>query len=240
LKAVQLPPLTCGRILRRYKRFLADVVLDDGTEVVAHCPNTGTMATCWAPGAPVELTRSDNPKRTLAWTLERVDMGRGWVGVHTGRVNGIIAEGIAAGAIPALAGYDELRREATVGGHAHPRARLDLLLSGGQSPTAWVEVKNATLLQGDAVRFPDAVTTRGLKHLEVLRRLVAEGQRGIILYAVNRPEGRCFGLAVDIDPDYARCLREVAAVGVEVIAVRLRHGPQSVEVGEAVPIMLDG
>ena len=102
---MELPPLTNGRILKRYKRFLADIELPDGSQVTAHCPNTGSMLGCWAPDAPVQISHSDNPKRKLAWTLERVDMGNGWIGVHTGRTNGVVEEAIRAGAVPLLGGY---------------------------------------------------------------------------------------------------------------------------------------
>ncbi|MES9956115.1 MAG: sugar fermentation stimulation protein SfsA, partial [Sedimenticola sp.] len=106
-----LPPLTRGRIIKRYKRFLADVVLDDGSQVTAHCPNTGSMRGCWEPDAPVQLSHSDNPKRKLAWTLERVDMGKGWVGVNTARTNAVVAEAVIEGKVPSLAGYEQLKRE---------------------------------------------------------------------------------------------------------------------------------
>lgn len=221
---MQLPPLCRGRIHRRYKRFLADVILDDGRAVTAHCPNTGTMATCWAPGAVVELSHCDNPKRKLAWTLERVDMGAGWVGVHTGRTNAVIAEGITRGRIASLADYPNLRREVAYTPPGHPGTRLDLVLSGSDAaPDAYIEIKNATLLVDNQVQFPDAVTTRGRKHLEVLAAAVASGARGIIVFAVNRPEGESFAPAAAIDPDYAATLRAVVADGVEVLAIRIHH-----------------
>jgi len=223
---VQLPPLTPGRILRRYKRFLADVILDDGRQVTAHCPNTGSMRTCWEPGAPVELSHSSDPRRKLAWTLERVDMGQGWIGVHTGRTNPVIAEAVEQGRIADLAGYRRLRREVAfqVSGLA---GRLDLALADGPGPDALVEIKNVTLLDGRCLRFPDAVTERGRKHLELLAAACRQGLRGVILFALNRPEGAGFAPAADVDPDYARCLRQVVDAGVEVLAVRIAHGPQA-------------
>ncbi len=235
---MQLPPLTSGRILKRYKRFLADVELADGAQVTAHCPNTGTMQSCWEPGAPVQLSFSDNPKRKLAWTLERVDMGSGWVGVNTHRTNGIIAEGIEEEAIPALAGYGELRREVKFELEGHPSARFDLLLSDGKGADAYVEVKNATLLDGACIRFPDAVSVRGRKHLDLLLEAVRLGYRGVVLFAVNRPEGSCFAPAEAIDSGYAGRLREVAAAGVEALAIRIYHTDEGMSVGEAVKIEL--
>jgi sugar fermentation stimulation protein A len=237
---MQLPPLTPGRILKRYKRFLADVELSDGRVVTAHCPNTGSMHGCWAPGAAVELSCSDNPRRKLAWTLERVDMGGGWIGVHTGRVNPLVAEAIGAGRIPSLAGYAELRREVGFAPAGHPASRIDLMLADPARPSAWIEVKNATLLSGDSVRFPDAVTERGRKHLNSLKQAVREGRRGVILFAVNRPEGHWFGPDEERDPAYARRLREVAAAGVEVLAVRVVHRAHSIEIGAAVEVRLGG
>ena len=237
---MQLPPLTSGRIIKRYKRFLADVELEDGTLVTAHCPNTGTMKSCWEPGAPVQLSFSDNPKRKLAWTLERVDMGSGWLGVNTHRVNGIIAEGIEHGLIPQLAGYGTLRREVKFELEGHPSARFDLLLSEGKEADAYVEVKNVTLLDGECIRLPDAVSARGRKHLDLLLEAVRLGYRGVVLFAINRPEGSCFAPAEAIDPGYAERLREVVAAGVEALAIRIRHTDEGMSVGEALRMDLSG
>jgi len=234
---MQLPPLTNGWILRRYQRFFADVELEDGSRVVAHVPNTGRMTGCWAPGAPVQLSHSDNPRRKLAWTLERVDMGAGWIGVNTHRVNAVVEEGLREGRVPALAGYRRLQREVTPG--AIPgTSRLDLLLEEGPGEPAWVEVKNTTLLVGDALCFPDAVTARGQKHLAELARLREAGYRAVILYALNRPEGSRFRPADEIDPDYGRILREVVRQGVEVVALRLRHTADAIEADGLVPVSL--
>lgn len=234
---MQLPPLTDGHIVRRYKRFLADVVLADGREVVAHCPNTGAMTGCWAPGAPVQLSHSDDPRRKLAWTLERVDMGAGWVGVNTHRVNPAVDEAVDAGAVPALSGYGRLRREVKVeaGGHA---ARLDLVLEQGERPDAYVEIKCVTLPDGDRLRFPDAVTERGKRHLDVLAALAAQGHRAVMVYALNRPEGMAFSPADAIDPAYGARLREVTVAGVEVLALRISHEGQEMRVTGEVPVLL--
>ena len=235
-----LPTLTNGHILRRYKRFLADVELIDGSLVTAHVPNTGTMATCWFPGAPVQLSYSDNPRRKLSWTLERVDMGAGWVGVHTGRTNQVVAEGIAEGRIPSLAGYRNLRREVRFAPAGYPKGRLDIGLFEGPAADILVEIKNVTLLDGDCLRFPDAVTERGRKHLDLLSAAVSCGYRGVILFALNRPEGARFAPARTIDPAYAGRLIEVVAAGVEVLAVRISHRDTGMEVAEALPVDLTG
>jgi sugar fermentation stimulation protein A len=236
---MQLPELHRGTIIKRYKRFLADVELEDGTLVTAHCPNTGSMTSCWRAGAPVELSHSDNPKRKLAWTLERVDMGGGWIGVHTGRPNHVIAEGIQLGRIPSLTGYASLRQEVPYTPEGHAKSRIDILLSDGPRPDALVEVKNTTLLVDGVVRFPDAVSERGRKHLEALLTAVKSGMRGVILFAVNRPEGTHFAPAGDIDPRYAYTLREVVAQGVEAVAARIRHSGNRMEVTGTLEVVLD-
>ncbi len=232
---MELPPLTDGRILDRYKRFFADVDVPKLGVVTAHCPNTGSMKTCWRPNAPAQISKSDNPKRKLKWTLERVDMGSGWIGVNTARVNAVIADGVRAGTIDALAGYRTLKREPACDVANFPKSRFDFRLCDGVKPSAWVEVKNVTLLQDGMVRFPDAVTTRGRKHLELLSSLAQAGERAVLIFAINRPEGKAFEPAADIDPAYARSLQSALASGVEVLLVRLRHGLNSIDVADATP-----
>lgn len=212
--------------------------LPDGQIVVAHCPNTGTMATCWAPGARVQLSHSANPARKLPWTLERVDMGGGWIGVNTARPNQVIAEAIAAGHIAPLVGYGHLRRELPYAPPGLPRGRIDIGLSAGTRPDALVEVKNVTLLDQGALRFPDAVSERGRRHLDLLLAAVRSGLRGVILFAANRAEGERVGPAWSVDPAYARRLLEVVAAGVEALAVRLVHAADGIETGELLPVDL--
>lgn len=224
-----LPPLVHGRILRRYKRFLADVELNGGEVVTAHVPNTGTMESCWAPGVPVELSVSDNTRRKLPYTLERVDMGTGWIGVNTVRVNAVVAEGIAAGRIAPLNGYTEIRREPVFQNDLAPRSRFDLRLSGDGRPVCVVEIKNATLYRDGVVQFPDAVTVRGRKHLDLLARALESGYRACLVFAINRSESGSFRPAAEIDPAYADRLTEVARIGVEVILVRIVHRPQAID-----------
>lgn len=165
-------------------------------------------------------------------------MGGGWIGVHTARPNQVIAEGIAAGRIRTLAGYAHLRRELPYAPAGLPRGRIDIELSQGQRPDALVEVKNVTLLDGTCLRFPDAVSERGRKHLDLLLAAVRAGLRGLILFAVNRPEGDRVGPAWGIDPRYGRRLLEVIELGVEPLAVRLVHGPHTIETGEPLPLDL--
>lgn len=196
------------------------------------------MSGCWEPGAQVQLSFNDNPRRKLAWTLERVDMGSGWVGVHTGRTNAVIAEGIEAGWIPGLCGYAELRREVDFAPPGLPRGRLDMALSGGPGADALVEVKNVTLLDGDCLCFPDAVSERARKHLNLLLAAVERGHRGIVLFALNRPEGERFAPAWAIDPGYGKRLVEVVDRGVEVLAVRIRHSDIGLVAAENLPVDL--
>lgn len=236
-----LPPLTNGKIIRRYKRFFTDVELEDGRQVIAHCPNTGAMTTCWAPGAAVQVSFSDNPKRKLPWTLERVDMGRGWIGVNTGRANGIIAAAIKARKIPQLDGYQQIQGEPSFEISSYPKSRFDLLLTQGErAADAYVEIKNTTLLTGNKIMFPDAVTERGRKHLELLGEAVKMGFRGVILYALNRPEGSYFEPAWDIDPEYGCTLQRVVENGVEILVVRLKHLAQGVVVTGSALVGLTG
>jgi sugar fermentation stimulation protein A len=196
------------------------------------------MLGCLAPGAPVHLSYSNDPRRKLPWTLERIDMGAGWVGVHTGRANPVVAEAIAAGRIPALAGYGRIRREVAFAADARLSGRLDIALENGPGPDALVEVKNVTLLHDGWLLFPDAVTRRGRKHLDLLQAAVQQGRRGIILFAVNRPEGERFAPAWPIDPLYAARLAAVAQAGVEVLAIRIRHTESGLEASGNVPIDL--
>lgn len=212
--------------------------LGDGRVVTAHVPNTGTMATCWEPGAAVQMTASTNPARKLAWTLERIATDGGWIGVNTARPNQVAAEGVAAGRIAPLAGYAEVRREVPFRVDGLAPGRLDLGLSGGAAPDALVEVKNVTLLDGERLCFPDAVSVRGRKHLDLLMAAVASGRRGVMLFALNRPEGSRMAPARHIDSAYAERLAAAAAAGVEVLAVRLRHLPGAIETGELLPVEL--
>jgi len=229
---MQLPELINGRIINRYKRFLADVVLESGETITVHCPNTGSMRSCWQVDAPVQLSVSDDPKRKYPHTLERVDMGAGWVGVNTMRVNPVVCEGIRAGAVESLKGYASLKTEPRFDAEGHPGSRFDaMLLDDDESPQAYVEIKNTTLFEEGVIRFPDAVTERGRKHLKLLEVAVERGYRAAIVFAVNRPEGEWFEAAAQIDPEYADTLEDVCENGVEAVVVRLVHDEQSIRVG---------
>jgi sugar fermentation stimulation protein A len=232
---MRLPhPLYPGRLLRRYQRFLADVLLDSGETVTTHCPNSGSMKGCAVPGSRVFLSRSSNPKRKLAYTWELVEADGVWAGINTGLPNKIVHEAIAGGEIPELAGYDTIRPEVPYG----TGSRIDLLLTGSRPP-CYVEVKNVTLVEGGAARFPDAVTTRGQKHLRELMEVVRQGERGVIFFLVQRPDALSVAPADDIDPEYGRLLRLATAHGVEALAYRAEVTPHQVHLSCRLPIMLD-
>jgi sugar fermentation stimulation protein A len=223
-----------GRLLRRYKRFFADVALPDGRELTVHCPNPGSMLGCAEPGSAVRCSASDNPKRKLRHTLEMIRIGRTWVGLHTGLANAFVERVLAAGAIPELAGYPEIRREVKVDGGA----RLDFRLAGGRRKPAFVEVKSVTLAEGRVARFPDSVSERGRKHCATLARLRSEGHRAVQLYVVQRGDCRHVEPADDIDPRYGEALRDAARAGVEVLAVRAKVSPTGIAFDGPLPVKL--
>jgi sugar fermentation stimulation protein A len=219
---MQLPPLVSGRLIKRYKRFLADVELDDGRLVTAHSANTGSMRGCAEAGSRVWLSAADNPKRKLAWTWELVEAAPGVVvGIHTGRSNALVEEALLAGRIPDLAGASCIRREVRYGHNS----RIDLLLEFDDAPPVYVEVKNVTLVESGVARFPDAVTTRGAKHLQEMSAMVAQGARAAMVYCVQRADAHALQSADDIDPDYGHQLRTARAAGVEAYALSAAPDP---------------
>ncbi len=209
-------PLVFGTLLRRYKRFIADVRLADGTVVSAHCPNTGSMISCNEPGWRVGLTRADRPSRRLKFTWELVHNGRCWIGVNTGLANKVALEGIRSGGIPELSGYPQIETERPYG----VNSRIDILLRH-DAGSCYVEVKSVTLVGEDGrYCFPDSVTERGRKHLVELTRCVAAGHRAVMLYIVQRSDGTSFRPAHEIDPAYAQALGAAVRAGVEVLSYR--------------------
>ena len=227
-------PVVLGTFIKRYKRFLTDVQLEDGSILTAHCPNTGSMKGCLEEGARVALRDSEDPKRKLRHTFQSIEVGGTWVNVDTGLPNALAFEAVEAGAIEALVGYESARREVKYG----KNSRIDLLLEDPARGRAYVEVKNTTLAEGGLARFPDAVTARGLKHLEELAGVVAEGHRGVMLYCVSRGDVEAFSPADDIDPAYSAKLREVAGAGVELLAYSTVVTPTSFELGEQLEVRL--
>ncbi len=219
-------PLVRGRLIRRYKRFLADIALEDGREVTAHCPNPGAMLGLADPGRAVWVEPNDDPRRKLgfAWRLVELDDGH-FAGIDTAVPNRITAEALAAGRIPALAGYAEIRAEVGYG----TRSRVDFRLAGPDRPAAYVEVKNVHLRrQDDWAEFPDCVTARGTKHLRELMAVAAGGERAVMLYVIQRTDCARLRMAADLDPTYAATFAKARAAGVEMLAHGTKIGPQGI------------
>ncbi len=236
---MQFPdPLIPGRLVRRYKRFLADVEMEAGEVVTAHCPNPGSMLGLDTPGAEVFVSPALNPKRKLRFTLEMIRVGESLVGINTARPNSLAAEAIAAGRIPELAGYGALRREVRYGSNS----RVDLLLEDEARPSCYVEVKSVTLKRDAAVpgtaEFPDAVTRRGTKHLRELSAIAAGGGRAVMLFITQREDCERFRLAGDIDPDYEGAFEEAARAGVESLCYACKVTPECIELDRPLPLVV--
>jgi sugar fermentation stimulation protein A len=225
-------PLCEARFVRRYQRFLSDFLLPDGRRVTAHCANTGSLRGCLVPGAPALLWDANDPRRKLRYSWKAVQIDGVWVGVDTQLPNRLVELALSQGAIPGLDGYRRIRRERRMGA----RSRVDLLLDDGEGGgRCYIEVKNVTLVEDGLARFPDAVTTRGRKHLRELGERVAEGHRAAMVYVVQRADGRRFAAAADIDPEYAEALLEAHEAGVEVFAVGCEVTPEGVRATEVLP-----
>jgi sugar fermentation stimulation protein A len=228
------PSLYEGLILKRYKRFLADVELPTGEVVVAHVPNTGSMKTCWEPGWKVWLSRSENPNRKLPWTLELTSPGEArQILVNTGIANVLAGEALRKQTIPELAGYAEVLPEQKI-----LDSRFDFLLKHHATlPDCWVEVKNVTLLEnGTCATFPDSVSARGRKHLQDLGRLRAQGLRAAMLYVISRTDAESFAPAHHIDPAYALALKDARHAGVEIYCHRVNFTPKEWRLQKAIPV----
>ena len=221
--------LVHGKLIKRYKRFLADVELDDGTVVTAHCTNSGTMKTCLETGAPVYLTPVDDPKRKTKFTWEMIFMNGGWIGINTSVPNLLAFEAVRDGKIEKLSGYTFVKREVTFGD-----SRFDIYAEN-EREKCFTEVKNVTMKVGEFARFPDAVTTRGRKHLETLMQVKKQGIRAVMLYVIQRMDVDKFGVAETIDPDYARTLKKAFRSGVEIIPVQALVSPEGIEIVRELP-----
>jgi sugar fermentation stimulation protein A len=229
------PELIPGVLIKRYKRFLADVQLETGETVTAHCPNSGSMKACSEPGRPVYVSFHDNPKRKLKYTWELIGMPTSLVGVNTQVPNRLVAESVDRGMVKELKVYDRVRREVKVGGNS----RIDLVLEGPDRPRCFVEIKNCTLVDGTGnAAFPDAVTARGLKHLKELQKLVKAGNRCVMFYLIQRMDASSFRPADEIDPAYGKGLRKAVSKGVEILAYDVHIDLAAISLNKVVPYRL--
>lgn len=227
------PDLIPGTLIRRYKRFLADIKLADGTVVTAHCANSGAMTACAEPGRPVWIAKTDNPKRKLAYTWHLIEMETGLVGVHTQVPNPLVALSIQAGQIPELSGYTTLKTEVKTG-----NSRIDILLCDEKQKDCYVEVKNCTLVEDGLAQFPDAVTTRGKKHVEELTDLVGKGNRCVMFFLIQRTDAKRLQPADRIDPAYGNALRHAHKKGVELLCYDVAIDLHEIRIRKSVPIHL--
>ena len=230
-------PLLQGRLVQRYKRFLADVTLADGRSVTATCPNTGSMLGLTAPGSTVWLSENDSPTRKYrhTWEMIETDLGKGpvLVGINTGHPNALVAEAITAGRVTELKGYAGLRREVKYGANS----RIDILLEDANKAACYVEIKNVHLMRNAGLaEFPDSKTERGVKHLQELVHMVREGHRAVMLFLIQRADAKRFDLARDIDPAYAAAYLQASAAGVEMLAYRCKLSPEEIRVDKRVDI----
>ncbi len=226
---MQFPaPLSHGVLISRYKRFFADVTLDSGEEITAHCPNPGAMLGVNMPGLGVWLSRSDDPKRKLAHTLEMVETpGGALAGVNTMLPNRLVAEALAVDAIPELTGYDVHRREVKYG----EASRVDFLLEKGTGERCWLEIKNCHLSRTPPLaEFPDCVAARSTKHLGELEAMVRAGDRAVALFVVQRTDCDAFSACHDLDPAFAVALERAADAGVEVLVYGCEMSPAAIRV----------
>jgi sugar fermentation stimulation protein A len=223
-------PTLKGKIIKRYKRFLADIELEDGTVLTAHTANTGSMKTCWEPGWPAFLSHGQNPDRKYAYNLEMLHNGQTWIGVNTARPNKLVAEAIENGVIKELSNYQKITPEVTIGD-----SRIDLFLENSTTdePGAFVEIKNVTLLgEKDHAYFPDSESTRGQKHLSELIQIKKLGYRAVIFYLVQRQDVSFFSPAWEIDPAYADLLTLAIENGVEVLIYGCDLTEESIKVSQ--------
>ncbi len=229
------PPLESATLVKRYKRFMADVKTENGEELTLHCPNTGSMKNCNLAGSRVWYSDSGNPKRKYPHTWELVEVEAGAIaGINTNRANSLVKEALENQVIPDLVGYDQLKTEVKYG---EENSRIDLLLEFSDQ-LCFIEVKNVTLGEGDTVYFPDAVTERGRKHLRELMKMVEQGHRAVLFFCVQHNGVKRVKPADHIDPAYGETLREAVAAGVEVMAWQCRLSDTEICLERAMPVEL--
>ncbi|MCP3873321.1 MAG: DNA/RNA nuclease SfsA [Desulfobacteraceae bacterium] len=230
----RMPPLITGTLIKRYKRFLADVELENGKKVTVHCPNSGSMKGCAFPGSKVWLSKSDNPKRKYKYTWELIKVPGTLIGINTLVPNKLVKQSIENGLIKELREFTKVKAEIKTSKHT----RLDLLLENEHREKCYVEIKNCTLVEEGTAMFPDAVTTRGQKHLDELCDLVSRGHRGIIFYLIQRMDAKIFKPAEMIDKTYAEKLRKSKEKGVQIITRDTTITSQEIRIRNAVPVQL--
>ena len=229
-------PLIKATLVKRYKRFLADVTFANDTIATAHCANPGAMLGLKEEGQAVWLSTSDNPKRKLKYSWELTEIDGKLVGINTSLPNKIVEEAISENSISELAGYQSMRREVKYG----INSRIDLLLEDEAKPSCYVEIKNVHMLRNKGqYEFPDSVTARGTKHLHELIGMVREGHRAVMLYLIQRMDGESLSFALDIDPAYVGALRQAKAAGVELMAYDCDITTTHIKVRSAVPVRVD-
>ncbi|MGA7146043.1 MAG: DNA/RNA nuclease SfsA [Desulfobacterales bacterium] len=233
-KGLAWPPLLPGTLVKRYNRFIADIALTSGRTITAHCPNSGSMLACCEPGRPVYVSFHDNPKRKLKYTWELIEMPASIVGINTQIPNRLVATSIGAGLVPDLNGYHSISREVKTS----EKTRLDILLRKGEKNRCYVEIKNCTLVEDGVARFPDAVTSRGLKHLLELESLVSEGFRCVIFYVIQRMDAAMFQPADHIDPAYGKELRRALKNGVEILVYDTQIDLKTIRLNRKIPCKL--
>ena len=224
-------PRQHGRLIKRYKRFLADIQLEDGHTLTVHCPNSGSMKGCSTPGSEVVISYSPNPKRKYAWTLEMVKEGDRWVGVNTSLTNKLVEEGLKNGIIDDFGAIDSIQREVKVS----DKSRLDFLVQA-RKKNVYIEVKNCSLAENKVALFPDAVTKRGTKHLFELDRLKGDGVDTAVLFCIQRSDASSFMPAKSIDPEYSETLCKVHQNGVKVIAYQADVTPERIVIARKIPV----
>jgi sugar fermentation stimulation protein A len=221
-----------GRFVKRYKRFFADIVLDETKEtIVAHTANTGTMKSCIGEDWPVLVSFHDSPTRKLKYSWEMINNGKTWIGINTSLTNSLAIEAIKLGLISELQGYKNLKPEAKIG-----QSRIDILLSNSPDEQCYVEVKNVTLVENDYALFPDAVTERGQKHLQELMDLKSQGIRAVLLFIIQREDCNYFSLNNPIDKKYIELLSTAMASGVEVLVYQCKMDSEEIIVSKKLSI----
>ena len=228
------PELIRSTLMHRYKRFLADVRLENGDIVTAHCPNSGSMKACCQPGRPVYLSCHDSPKRKLKYTWEIIAMPPSLVGINTQVPNRLVSKSIQAGRVKELEGYDHMAREVKIPGNS----RLDILLSKKDTDRCYLEIKNCTLVENGVAFFPDAVTHRGRRHLVEMQKLATSGCRCVMFYLIQRMDARMFEPAEHIDPAYSRELRRAAENGIEILVYDVHIDLKAIRLNRRLPYKL--